>query len=58
MEPLFTLMAILFLVAAASGLLTWISRNVWQNVARTRLFAFLGVASTIGFVALAMVVLP
>jgi hypothetical protein len=58
MDPTFTIMAILFLVAAASGLLTWISRNVWQNVSRTRLFALLGVASTIGFVAIAMVVLP
>lgn len=55
---LFVPMAILFIVAAASGLLTWISRNVWQNVARTRLFAVIGVVSTIAFVALAMVVLP
>lgn len=55
---LFIPMAILFIVAAASGLLTWISQNVWQSVARTRLFAVTGVVSTILFVALAMVVLP
>lgn len=57
-EPAFMLMAVLFLFAMASGLLTWISKNVWRSAARTRLFAVIGVGSTIGFVALAMAVLP
>ena len=57
-EPRFTLMALLFLVAMASGLLTWISRNVWRSRTRTGLFAVIGVGSTIGFVVMAMVVIP
>jgi len=51
-------MAMLFVVAMASGLLTWISKNVWRSRARTNLFALVGIGSTLGFVALAMVALP
>ena len=57
-EPGFTLMAILFAVAMASGLLTWISKNVWRSRTRTGLFAVIGIGSTIGFVVMAMVVIP
>ena len=57
-EPGFALMALLFVVAMASGLLTWISRNVWRSRARTGLFAVIGIGSTIGFVIMVMVVIP
>jgi len=53
-----TLMGVLFVIALASGLLAWVSKNVWRSMLRTRLFVIIGVASTLGFVALAMVVLP
>ena len=58
MGPITTVMAMLFVVAMASGLLTWISKNVWRSRARTNLFALVGIGSTLGFVALAMVALP
>jgi hypothetical protein len=54
----FILMVLLFFMAMASGLLTWISKNVWRSRTRTGLFAAVGVLSTLGFVAMAMVILP
>jgi Flp pilus assembly protein CpaB len=58
MEPTTILMAILLAAAMAFGLLTWVSKNVWRSRARTNLCALAGIGSTLGFVALALVVLP
>jgi len=58
MEPAFTLMVLLLFIAMASGLLTWISKNVWRSRTRTGIFAAVGVLSTLGFVAMAMVMVP
>ncbi len=55
LDALFVFMALALALSLGFGLLTWVSRNVWQDRARTRLFALLGVASTVGFVALVMV---
>jgi|GEM_PF-1952472 len=55
LEPPLALLALLLALSLAFGLLTWVSRNVWQDRARTQLFALLGVASTLTFVALVMV---
>jgi nitrate/TMAO reductase-like tetraheme cytochrome c subunit len=57
-QTLTVIMGILFLVALASGMLTWVSRNVWLSLPRTRLFAVITVISTLTFVGIAMVVLP
>jgi hypothetical protein len=54
----FILMVLLFLMAMTSGLLTWISKNVWRSRTRTGIFAAIGVLSTLGFFAMAMVILP
>jgi len=58
MEPLTVLAVLLFAMAFVFGVLTWISKNVWQDRRRTSIFAALGIASTIVFVALVLVVVP
>ena len=58
MEPLTSLAILLFAMAFVFGVLTWISKNVWQDRRRTSIFAALGIASTIVFVALVLVVVP
>jgi len=57
-DQTFILMALLFVIAMASGLLTWISKNVWRSRTRTGIFAAIGVLSTLGFVVVAMVIVP
>jgi ABC-type uncharacterized transport system YnjBCD permease subunit len=57
-DTAFMVMALLVVVAMASGLLTWISKNVWRSRTRTGLFAVMGIGSTIGFVVMAMAVIP
>jgi len=57
-QTLTVIMGILLIVALASGMLTWVSRNVWLSLPRTRLFAVITVVSTLMFVVIAMVVLP
>ena len=44
MDPLFVFLALTLALSMGFGLLTWVSRNVWQDRSRTRLFALLGVA--------------
>jgi hypothetical protein len=55
LDPLFVFLALTLALSMGFGLLTWVSRNVWQDRSRTRLCALLGVASTIAFVSLVMV---
>jgi hypothetical protein len=55
LDALFVLMALLLALSMGFGLLTWVSRNVWQSRPRTQLFAMLAIGSTLGFVALVMV---
>lgn len=55
MDPLFVFLAFTLALSMGFGLLTWVSKNVWQDRSRTRLCALLGVASTIAFVSLVMV---
>ena len=55
MDALFVLMALLLALSMGFGLLTWVSRNVWQSRPRTQLFAVLAIASTLAFVAMVMV---
>lgn len=54
-DALFVFLVLFLALSLGFGLLTWVSRNVWQDRGRTRLFALLGVASTVAFVALVMV---
>jgi hypothetical protein len=54
-DPLFVFLALTLALSLGFGLLTWVSRNVWQDCGKTRLFALLGVGSTVAFVALVMV---
>ena len=58
MDMLSILALLLFVVAFISGILTWISKNVWQDRLGTSVFAALGIASTIAFVGLVLVVMP
>lgn len=58
LEASFVFLLLFFALAVGFGLLTWISRNVWQSKPKTQLFALLGVVSTTAFVILVMVVLP
>lgn len=51
----FVFLVLTLALSLGFGLLTWVSRNVWQDRGRTRLFAILGVASTIAFVLQVMV---
>ena len=53
----FVFLVLTLALSLGFGLLTWVSRNVWQDRGRTGLFALLGVASTIAFVVLGMVIL-
>ena len=58
MEASFVFLLLFLALSLGFGMLTWISRNVWQSKPRTQLFALLGVVSTAIFVILVMVVLP
>ena len=55
MDAPFVFLVLTLALSLGFGLLTWVSRNVWQDRGRTRLFAIFGVASTIAFVLLVMV---
>ncbi len=55
MDLLFLFLALTLALALGFGLLTWVSKNVWQSRRRTQLFALLAIASTVAFVALVMV---
>ena len=50
-------MAALFVVAFVFGVLTWVSRHVWQSPARTRACAIVAIISTLIFTAMAWSVL-
>jgi len=54
-DLLFVFLALSLAVALGFGLLTWVSRNVWQDRRRTQTFALLAIASTVAFVAQVMV---
>jgi len=54
-DLLFVFLALSLALALGFGLLTWVSRNVWQDRRRTQTFALLAIASTVAFVAQVMV---
>lgn len=50
------LIAIMFFtIAFISGFLTWVSKNVWQDRERTKIFAIIGIIATIIFLCVVMV---